>query len=183
MLRALASRRLFSAATPFSDDLLAVLACPLTKTRLVWDAASRELISTEAGLAFPVDENGIVHMNVDGARKPNWLALVLALGKGKVLEARLDAVGNLVQPARTLRGGERGPGGQCCCCCCRCGIDIGSCAVCNLAVHRADTRVEAGEGGGESETFKSSMCPGSVLGETYLSMYLPSAGGTIAPLM
>ena len=69
MLRALASRRLFSAATPFSDDLLAVLACPLTKTRLVWDAASRELISTEAGLAFPVDENGIVHMNVDGARK------------------------------------------------------------------------------------------------------------------
>ena len=48
--------------------LLEILVCPLTKTRLVYDAAAKELISTAAGLAFPV-RNGVPIMIEDAARK------------------------------------------------------------------------------------------------------------------
>lgn len=48
--------------------LLEVLACPITKTPLRYDAAKQELISDKAGLAFPIRE-GIPIMLVDEARK------------------------------------------------------------------------------------------------------------------
>ena len=48
--------------------LLEILVCPLTKTPLQYDAARQELISLQAGLAFPIRE-GIPIMLVDEARK------------------------------------------------------------------------------------------------------------------
>jgi uncharacterized protein YbaR (Trm112 family) len=48
--------------------LLEILACPVTKTPLRYDAATQELISDKAGLAFPIRE-GIPIMLVDEARK------------------------------------------------------------------------------------------------------------------
>jgi uncharacterized protein YbaR (Trm112 family) len=47
--------------------LLEVLVCPLTKTRLEYDAAAHELISRAAGLAFPI-VNGIPRMRLEDAR-------------------------------------------------------------------------------------------------------------------
>lgn len=48
--------------------LLSLLVCPLTKTPLEYDEAAQELISRQAGLAFPIRE-GIPIMLVDEARK------------------------------------------------------------------------------------------------------------------
>lgn len=48
--------------------LLEILVCPLTKTRLRYDAAAQELISDAAGLAFPIRE-GIPIMLPDEARR------------------------------------------------------------------------------------------------------------------
>ncbi|WP_041651079.1 Trm112 family protein [Anaplasma centrale] len=48
--------------------LLEVLVCPLTGGELYYDAASCELVSKNAGLAFPV-RDGIPVMLVDEARK------------------------------------------------------------------------------------------------------------------
>ncbi|MBA2126360.1 hypothetical protein DLM45_09005 [Hyphomicrobium methylovorum] len=53
--------------TVVDPKLLELLVCPLTKTRLVYDAAARELISTAAGLAFPI-RNGVPLMIEDAAR-------------------------------------------------------------------------------------------------------------------
>lgn len=47
--------------------LLELLVCPLTKTRLIYDAKAQELISTAAGLAFPI-RNGVPLMIEDAAR-------------------------------------------------------------------------------------------------------------------
>lgn len=47
--------------------LLEVLVCPLTKTTLTYDAKANELISTAAGLAYPI-HNGIPVMLPDEAR-------------------------------------------------------------------------------------------------------------------
>jgi len=47
--------------------LLEVLVCPLTKTRLEYDAAAQELISRAAGLAFPII-GGIPRMRLSDAR-------------------------------------------------------------------------------------------------------------------
>lgn len=47
--------------------LLEILVCPLTKTPLRYDRASLELISDQAGLAFPI-RNGVPIMLVDEAR-------------------------------------------------------------------------------------------------------------------
>ncbi|MBC6444986.1 MAG: Trm112 family protein [Alphaproteobacteria bacterium GM202ARS2] len=52
----------------FDEGLLDILVCPLTKTRLRYDEGAQELISDEAGLAFPIRE-GIPVMLVDEARK------------------------------------------------------------------------------------------------------------------
>ena len=48
--------------------LLEILVCPVTKTPLEYDRARNELISRQAGLAFPI-RGGIPVMLVDAARK------------------------------------------------------------------------------------------------------------------
>ena len=48
--------------------LLEILVCPLTKTGLRYDADAQELISDQAGLAYPI-RDGIPIMLVDEARK------------------------------------------------------------------------------------------------------------------
>jgi uncharacterized protein YbaR (Trm112 family) len=47
--------------------LLEILVCPLTKSKLRYDAAAQELISEAAGLAYPI-RDGIPIMLVDEAR-------------------------------------------------------------------------------------------------------------------
>ena len=47
--------------------LLELLVCPLTKTRLEYDAANQELISRAAGLAFPI-KSGVPLLIADAAR-------------------------------------------------------------------------------------------------------------------
>ena len=48
--------------------LLELLVCPLTKTRLQYDAARQELISKAAGLAYPI-RDGIPIMLAEEARE------------------------------------------------------------------------------------------------------------------
>ncbi len=48
--------------------LLELLVCPLTKTTLVYDKTTQELISRAAGLAFPI-RNGVPLMIEDAARR------------------------------------------------------------------------------------------------------------------
>ena len=48
--------------------LLEILVCPLTKGQLDYDAAKSELVSKQAGLAYPI-RDGIPIMLVDEARK------------------------------------------------------------------------------------------------------------------
>ena len=48
--------------------LLEVLVCPLTKIPLRYDREKQELISDQAGLAYPI-RDGIPIMLVEGARK------------------------------------------------------------------------------------------------------------------
>lgn len=49
------------------SKLLQLLVCPLTKTQLVYDKTNQELISSVAGLAYPIQE-GIPIMLIDEAR-------------------------------------------------------------------------------------------------------------------
>jgi uncharacterized protein YbaR (Trm112 family) len=57
-------------ATPKKADpkLLEILVCPVTKAPLAYDEAKQELVSHQAGLAFPIRE-GIPIMLIDEARK------------------------------------------------------------------------------------------------------------------
>lgn len=55
------------AAKQFDPHMLEALVCPVTHGVLRYDAASSELISEVAGLAFPI-RNGIPIMLVDEAR-------------------------------------------------------------------------------------------------------------------
>jgi uncharacterized protein YbaR (Trm112 family) len=48
--------------------LLELLVCPVTKTRLQYDAAKQELISKAAGLAYPI-RDGIPIMLAEEARE------------------------------------------------------------------------------------------------------------------
>lgn len=48
--------------------LLEILVCPLTKVPLRYDAGAQELISDQAGLAYPI-RDGIPVMLVEEARK------------------------------------------------------------------------------------------------------------------
>ena len=48
-------------------ELLAILVCPVTRTKLVYDEAADELVSEAAGLAFPV-RDGVPVMLVEEAR-------------------------------------------------------------------------------------------------------------------
>ncbi len=50
-----------------NPKLLEILVCPLTKGPLVYDAENQELISEQAGLAYPI-RDGIPIMLVDEAR-------------------------------------------------------------------------------------------------------------------
>ena len=55
--------------TPEIDPrLLEILVCPLTKAPLRYDRAAQELISDEAGLAYPI-RDGIPIMLIDEARR------------------------------------------------------------------------------------------------------------------
>lgn len=47
--------------------LLEVLVCPVTKTRLDYDAKAQELLSRAAGLAFPIVD-GVPRLRVADAR-------------------------------------------------------------------------------------------------------------------
>lgn len=53
--------------TAIDPKLLEFLVCPLTKGPLEYDAEAQELISREAGLAYPI-RDGIPIMLVDEAR-------------------------------------------------------------------------------------------------------------------
>ena len=48
--------------------LIEILVCPLTKAPLIYDKENQELISRQAGLAFPIRE-GIPIMLINEARK------------------------------------------------------------------------------------------------------------------
>ncbi len=48
--------------------LLEILVCPVTKAPLEYDAAAQELISRQAGLAYPI-RDGIPIMLADEARR------------------------------------------------------------------------------------------------------------------
>ena len=54
-------------ANRVDPKLLEILVCPLTKSPLEYDAAAQELISRQAGLAFPI-RDGIPIMLIDEAR-------------------------------------------------------------------------------------------------------------------
>lgn len=49
-------------------QLLEILVCPVTKTRLIYDEQASELISETAGLAYPI-RDGIPIMLPEEARK------------------------------------------------------------------------------------------------------------------
>ncbi|MDB5694103.1 MAG: hypothetical protein JWO81_3166 [Alphaproteobacteria bacterium] len=49
------------------EELLEILVCPLTRTKLRWDAEAGELISQAAGLAYPV-RDGVPVLLVEEAR-------------------------------------------------------------------------------------------------------------------
>lgn len=50
--------------------LLEILVCPVTKTRLTYDAEKQELVSAVAGLAYPI-RDGIPIMLAGEAREIN----------------------------------------------------------------------------------------------------------------
>jgi uncharacterized protein YbaR (Trm112 family) len=50
------------------SELLAVLVCPVTRGVLRWDTDAQELVSDQAGLAYPV-RDGVPVMLVEAARR------------------------------------------------------------------------------------------------------------------
>ncbi|MEZ5814685.1 MAG: Trm112 family protein [Alphaproteobacteria bacterium] len=55
-------------STQIDPKLLEILVCPLTKSTLSYDKDAQELISKQAGLAYPI-RGGIPVMLVDEARQ------------------------------------------------------------------------------------------------------------------
>ena len=53
---------------PIDNKLLEILVCPVTKSPLRYDDENQELISDEAGLAYPI-KDGIPVLLEDEARK------------------------------------------------------------------------------------------------------------------
>jgi len=49
------------------EGLLDILVCPLTRTKLRYDAARQELVSDAAGIAFPI-RDGVPILRVEEAR-------------------------------------------------------------------------------------------------------------------
>jgi uncharacterized protein len=78
-------------ATPVDPKLLDLLVCPLTKGPLRYDRTRQELISEQAGLAYPI-RDGIPIMLVDEARP-------------------LDEDEAIPESVRATKG-RRGPGGD-----------------------------------------------------------------------
>ena len=56
------------AESDVDPKLLEILVCPVTKATLRYDRARQELVSIEAGLAYPI-RDGIPIMLVDEARR------------------------------------------------------------------------------------------------------------------
>ncbi len=52
----------------FDEGLLAILVCPLSRTKLRYDRESQELVSEAAGLAYPI-RDGLAVLLIDEARK------------------------------------------------------------------------------------------------------------------
>jgi uncharacterized protein len=50
-----------------APELLAILVCPITRTPLIYDEASQELISEAAGVAYPIRQ-GTPVMLIEEAR-------------------------------------------------------------------------------------------------------------------
>ena len=61
-----------------TEELLAILVCPVTRTALRWDEDAQELISEAAGLAYPV-RDGIPVMLVEEASLAGRADLVVQL--------------------------------------------------------------------------------------------------------
>lgn len=53
---------------PIDPKLLEILVCPVTKGPLIYDRAAQELISLQAGVAYPI-RDGIPIMLIDEARR------------------------------------------------------------------------------------------------------------------
>ena len=51
----------------FDERLLELLVCPVTRTKLRYDADAQELVSEAAGLAYPIRE-GVPVMLIEEAR-------------------------------------------------------------------------------------------------------------------
>jgi len=51
-----------------NEELLDILVCPLTRTKLRWDEDAQELVSKAAGLAFPV-RDGVPVLIAEEARR------------------------------------------------------------------------------------------------------------------
>lgn len=52
----------------FDEGLLAILVCPLTRTKLRYDRDAQKLVSDAAGLAYPI-RDGLAVLLIDEARK------------------------------------------------------------------------------------------------------------------
>ena len=52
----------------FDETLLPILVCPLTRTALRYDRDAQELVSDEAGLAYPI-RDGVPVMLIGEARR------------------------------------------------------------------------------------------------------------------
>jgi uncharacterized protein YbaR (Trm112 family) len=55
-------------SAPLDPWLLSILVCPVTRTPLRYDEAAQELISDEAGLAYPI-RDGVPVLLVEQARR------------------------------------------------------------------------------------------------------------------
>lgn len=53
---------------PVDPELLEMLVCPMTRTKLIYDEAAQELISEAAGVAYPI-KNGTPVMLIEEARQ------------------------------------------------------------------------------------------------------------------
>jgi uncharacterized protein len=59
-----------AAEASIDPRLLEILVCPATRTKLVWNRETNELVSRAAGLAYPV-RDGVPILLVDEARELN----------------------------------------------------------------------------------------------------------------
>jgi len=55
-------------SAPLDPWLLSILVCPVTRTPLRYDEAAQELISNEAGLAYPI-RDGVPVLLAEQARR------------------------------------------------------------------------------------------------------------------